>query len=526
MAVETPTTVRAPALHGASPRFAAIALAIGALYVVGAESTFWLARSPEGGVAFFPAAGVTLAAFVLTPRDRRPWLALVVAAAEISVDLRHGQGVAMAVGFAAANAAEPWVGASLLIAARRRSSTLRSNFAAYLATAVVAGPVVGALIGGSVSALTGSTEPFVSITTRWWIGDALGVLVIATPVLAWLEQHIASVDPRVSVAEVVALPLVAAGITLTVILVWNEPVIYIVLPVLMWSALRGGFSLASTTGLATALVAEFAVAHGHADRVFPGMSTTARLLYLQLFLAVALLSALLLAVEVGERVRAQRALRKMEQARLAQRIDGLAASAAERRRIARDVHDIVGHALNAVILQAGGARRMLGVDSVRSRELIESIERTGRDAFHDLDAALGLVDATPDLDPGRSLADLPDLVASLRDAGLTVDLAVDGPERPVPRIVARSAFRIAQEALTNVVKHGGGARASVLVAYEPDVLHLVIADDGRGAVRAPNGGRGLIGMRERVSVLGGRIETGPGEGGGFVVRASLPLKQK
>jgi signal transduction histidine kinase len=255
------------------------------------------------------------------------------------------------------------------------------------------------------------------------------------------------------------------------------------------------------------------------------MNTSARLLYLQLFLAVALLSALLLAVGVGERVRAQRALRAMEQARLAQRIDGLAASAAERRRIARDVHDIVGHALNAVILQAGGARRMLAVDADQSRELIESVERTGRHAFHDLDAALGLVDAAPALDPGRSLADLPELVASLRGAGLTVDLTIDGDERPVPQLVDRSAFRIAQEALTNVVKHAGGARARVVVAYEPDVLQLVIADDGLPDARASNGGRGLIGMRERVSVLGGRIETGPEEGGGFVVRASLPLKQ-
>lgn len=525
MAGETTATVRAPALHGESLRFAAIMLAVGVLYVLGAESTFWFARSPEAGVAFFPPAGVTLAAFVLTPRDRRGWLALVIAAAEAGVNLRHGQTVAMALGFAVANTVEPWVGSSLLRTMHRRPATLRRHFATYLASAVVLGPVVGALIGGAVSSLSGSPDSFVWIATRWWIGDALGVLVIATPILAWAEQRVASVDPHVSWAEVVALPALAAGVTALVILVWNEPLMYVVLPVLMWSALRGGFSLASTSGLATALVAEIAIAKGTADRVFPGMNTTARLLYLQLFLAVALLAALLLAVEVGERVRAQRALRAMEQARLAHRIDRLAEAAAERRRISREVHDIVGHALNAVILQAGGARRMLDLDADRSRTLIESIERTGRDAFRDLDAALGLVESAPDLDPGRSIADLPDLVASLRSAGLTVDLAIDGHEQPVPRLVDRSAFRIAQEALTNVVKHAGDARAHVLVAYEPDVLHLVIADDGPGALRRSNGGRGLIGMRERVSVLGGHIETGPGESGGFVVRASLPLKQ-
>lgn len=524
MAVDT-VTMRAPVFHGASIRFAAIVLAVGALYALGAESTFWFVHSPEAGIAFFPSAGVTLAALVLTPRHRRVWMLLVIAAAEASVDLRHGQAIAMALGFAVANTVEPWVGSSLLSRMHRQSATFRHHFATYVLTAVVVGPAVGALIGSTVSFLSGSADSFVWIATRWWIGDALGVLIIATPILAWAEQRVASVDPHVSPAEVVALPALAAGVTLLVILVWNEPLMYVVLPVLMWSALRGGFSLASTSGLVTALVAEIAVARGTADRVFPGMSTSARLLYLQLFLAVALLSALLLAVEVGERVRAQRALRAMEQARLAHRIDGLAEAAAERGRISREVHDIVGHALNAVILQAGGARRMLDLDADRSRTLIESIERTGRDAFRDLDAALGLVESAPDLDPGRGVADLPDLVASLRSAGLTVDLAIDGSERPVPRLVDRSAFRIAQEALTNVVKHAGDARAHVLVAYEPDVLHLVIADDGRGALRRSNGGRGLIGMRERVSVLGGHIETGPGESGGFVVRASLPLKQ-
>jgi signal transduction histidine kinase len=320
------------------------------------------------------------------------------------------------------------------------------------------------------------------------------------------------------------------------ILLWDQPVIYIVLPVLMLSALRGGFSLVTTTGLGMALVAEVAVGTGHArDALVTDQGTADQLLYLQLFLGVALLSALVLAIEVAERLRAQRAFRREQGVRLLARVDALDAAAEERRRIAREVHDIVGHALNAVVLQAGGARRVLDKDPPLARELIESVESTGRDAFRDLDAALGLVDSSPDLAPGRSIADLPDLVGALRRAGLDVSLTIRGDPRPLPRLVEWSAFRIVQEALTNVVKHNDDAHARVEVGYEPETLALVVTNDswsdaraaneGRNGHGEPTGGRGVVGMRERASVLGGQIEIGPDERGGFAVRARIPVKQ-
>jgi signal transduction histidine kinase len=516
----------APGLQFRAWRLAILVLLVGCVYTAGAETAFWLEHAAASGVAFFPAAGVTLAALAITPPRRWPWLIAVIIFAEVAVDLQHGQTVWMALGFAAANAAEPYVGATLLTRAYRVDATLRRSLLTYLVCAVVLGPMVGAAIGGTVATLAGNPSNGAWIATKWWIGDALGVLVVGTAVLAWVEQARHHVDPSVSWLEVVAFPVLAASVTLSTILIWDEPVLYIVLPVLMWSALRGGFSLLTTTGLTMAIVTNFAVRMGHArDALVTGRSPSDQLLYLQLFLAVALVSALVLAIEVAERLRARRALQKAEAARLLARVDALDAVADERRRIAGDVHDIVGHALNAMVLQAGGARRVLDRDPQLARELIESIESAGRDAFSDLDASLGLVDGAPALSPGRSIADLPEVVGALRQAGLDVNLTIAGRPRPLPRLVEWSAFRIVQEALTNVVKHTEGARVKVVVDYESDTLTLVVANDGRVVDGRANGGRGLIGMRERASVLGGQIEIGPNGRGGFTVRARIPVRQ-
>lgn len=507
-------------------RFALLVLGVGILYVLGAESAFWLEHQAATGVAFFPAAGVTLAALAVLPEERWPWILAVIVLAEIAVDVQHGQSLAMACGFAVANAAEPYVGATLLRKTYRVDTRMRRYFTRYVVYAVVVGPVVGAVIGATVASLAGSSDSAVSIATKWWTGDALGVLVVGTCILAWVEQVRHHTDPTVSWIEVVALPALAAGVALTTILVWHQSLIYIVLPVLVWAALRGGFSVLTTTGLAMAVAADVAVASGNArDSIVAESSTATQLLYLQLFLAVALLSALMLAIEVSERNRAQRSLRNAQAARLLARVDALDAAAEERRRIAREVHDIVGHALNAIVLQAGGARRVLDRDPPLARELIESIESTGRDAFGDLDAALGLVDSSPDLEPSRSIAQLPELVGALRRAGVDVNLTISGDRRPLPRLVEWSAFRIVQEALTNVVKHTAEPRAHVEVAYEPETLALVVINDGRAAAGDATDGRGIIGMRERASVLGGEIEIGPDGRGGFLVRARIPVKQ-
>jgi signal transduction histidine kinase len=511
-----------------------LAVLVGGLYALGAELPFWFLSSPAAGAPFFPSAGVTLAALVLTRRRHWPLLLAVVAVAEVAVDLQHHQTVPMALGFAAANVVEPLIGAVLLQRYFRREMTPLGALACFLLCAAVFGPMVGGAIGASVSALHGTDDPGALVALKWWIGDGLGVLVVATPVLAWAERWRHRVDPPTSVTETVVVTALVGAVTFASIMAWDEPLVYIVIPVLVWAALRGGVTLVATAGLAMALIINWAVVTGRAGSMSVATADPeTALLLVQLFIAVALLSALTLAAEVAERMHAQRALRASERARLRADLEVLDAAAKERQRIASEVHDIVGHALSVVLLQAGGARRIVADHPQRARELMESIESTGRDALRDLDAALGLVEGSSDPALSRGLADLDEMVGSVRSAGVAIDVTVEGEPRSLPRLVDWSAFRIVQEALTNVVKHAEGTHARVSIRYDPKDLHIEVTDgeslvstNGRGAVADGSGeGRGLVGMRERVTVLGGQLEAGVGPHGGFVVRACIPTER-
>ncbi len=201
------------------------------------------------------------------------------------------------------------------------------------------------------------------------------------------------------------------------------------------------------------------------------------------------------------------------------------AVAAERARIAREMHDIVAHHLSVVILQAAGARAA-GSPSLKT---LEKIEDSGRQALAETRRLLGVLRGSHDevdLAPQPGIADLPVLVASIREAGLPVSLAVDGEPALLPGAVGVSAYRIVQEALTNALKHAGPARARVRVHCSGDEVTIEIQDDGSGAAGTAGkaGGHGLAGMRERVAVLGGELRAGPEAGGGYAVRAMLPLR--
>ncbi len=206
------------------------------------------------------------------------------------------------------------------------------------------------------------------------------------------------------------------------------------------------------------------------------------------------------------------------------------AVAAERARIARELHDVVSHAIAVTVLQARGGRRMLGVDDVEVRRALDAIEQTNTQALSDMRRLLSLLRDSEDHgrdDPQPSLERLEALLDQLRASGLSVRLEVHGDEAggQVPPGVDLSAYRIIQEALTNVLKHAGrSATATVELEYGADDLTVVVSDDGRSPAR-PDGqghGHGLLGIRERVAVVGGQVDAGPGEHGGFVVRARLP----
>jgi signal transduction histidine kinase len=203
-----------------------------------------------------------------------------------------------------------------------------------------------------------------------------------------------------------------------------------------------------------------------------------------------------------------------------------AAIVAERSRIARELHDVVAHAISVIVLQARGGRRVLESDPADAREAFDTIERTGQQALDEMRRLLGMLRKSDDelaLAPQPSLKELGKLVEWVQAAGLPVEVAVEGEPRELPPGVDLSAYRIVQEALTNALRHAGPARARVLLRYGADDLELEIADDGVGTADDSGPGFGLIGMRERVAVYGGELDAGARPGGGYALRVRLPL---
>jgi signal transduction histidine kinase len=223
------------------------------------------------------------------------------------------------------------------------------------------------------------------------------------------------------------------------------------------------------------------------------------------------------------------------------------ATLAERLRIARELHDIVAHHVSVIVIQAQGAQRMVDLDPGRSRQAMADVERTARTALEEMRRLLGLLrasdapsgsdgadgtesaagDGGDERQPMEGLADIEVLASRMAATGLPVTMQTTGEPRPVPEDVGLTVYRIAQEALTNVLKHAGPAQAQVSLHYG-EQLEITVIDDGRGASAGlpgtgpPGAGRGTTGMRERVAMLGGQFTVGPQPGGGFRVHAAIP----
>jgi signal transduction histidine kinase len=195
----------------------------------------------------------------------------------------------------------------------------------------------------------------------------------------------------------------------------------------------------------------------------------------------------------------------------------------ERLRIARELHDVVAHNVSVMAIQAGAAR----VSGNSSREALQAIETTARDTLAELNRLLGVLRKGPDapLTPQPGLDQIEALLKTARDAGLEATLKVTGDQRPLAAALDLSAYRIVQEAITNVLKHANASRVEVTFDYEPDALGLTVSDNGTGATATVGAatGHGLIGMRERIEMFGGELGTGSSSLGGFTVRARLPI---
>ena len=250
------------------------------------------------------------------------------------------------------------------------------------------------------------------------------------------------------------------------------------------------------------------IAHGHVGGQNDG------------FTAVAVVVMLLIRLIVGSR---DRQLRLAERER---QVTAREAVVEERSRIARELHDVVAHHVSTMVVQAGAERRSLGEGSEQTAEVLGTIESVGRGALTEMRRMVSMLRSEPEdeLAPQPTLAQVEDLVAQLRATGLDVELQVTGTRRDLPVGIELSAYRIVQEALTNVLKHAAGARTVVEIGYRPHALEVLVRDDGSGTPQAlAVGGHGLVGVRERASMLGGRFEAGRQPGGGFAVRVVLPV---
>lgn len=280
----------------------------------------------------------------------------------------------------------------------------------------------------------------------------------------------------------------------------------------------------SLAGLAVTLVGLSIVNVTHPDVVpgdylFPGGFVVAMWLG-----ARTIHNRTLLAAELHEAAAAAAERREVAAAR---------AAAEERRRIAREMHDLVGHSVSVMVVQAGGARRILEHDPDRAVEAAVRIEATGRAALSEMRRLLGLLgaaDGDAAFEPQPTLDAIGPLIERANAAGLRATLHVDGDPRSLPAGAEVAAYRVVQEALTNTLKHAGAAQADVVLRWHPDALEIVVADRGSVPGRPhgdtadlPSGGHGIVGMRERVKVYGGELSANPRPDGGFVVRARIPL---
>jgi signal transduction histidine kinase len=318
---------------------------------------------------------------------------------------------------------------------------------------------------------------------------------------------------------------VASGLAFTA-LDLPPDLLWLAVPVAVYSVAVYGDRWVSLAGL---VVAEVGLV---ANQLTPGRFQAPTVVGNALFIGAAWLLGHFVGVRRVYVLQLEERTAELEQAReeLARR-----AVVEERLRLARELHDVVAHAMSVIAVQSGVGAHVANTQPKEAAKALAAIEATSRAALTELRRLLGVLrqedEPQGDLAPVPGLADLDVLLAEVSKAGLAVKLQVNGIRPPLPAGVDLSAYRIVQEALTNVVKHAGPARAQVVVGYGDQDVTVEVIDDGRGAVTSVSDGRvgtghGLIGMRERVQAFGGDLEAGPRPGGGFRVAARLPLAAK
>jgi signal transduction histidine kinase len=364
-------------------------------------------------------------------------------------------------------------------------------------------------IAGMLELVVGRDSPGAPTTTLWIAIPTVAVLVLplfarrrfpfAAPAAYWLLAAGISFGDGLLLAFIGSLGVVGLA---TAFLLGNLP-----------NPLKAG------AGLIIVLVGIVIVVYN-----IPGPQTVGDYVFIPLRFVVAWVAGYALR-ERAEQVEAaeERAMHAEREREAAARV----AVAEERARIARELHDIVAHAVSVMVLQVGAVRHKLPESLADDRDSLRSVERAGRTALAEMRRLLGAMRRDGDgleLTPQPGLDGLDSLLAEIARAGLPVELHIDGERFPLPRAIDLSAYRIVQEGLTNALKHAHASNADVTLRYAPDELQIEVRDDGDGTAtsdRAP--GYGLVGVRERVKIYGGEMSAGAATEGGFILSTRLPI---
>ena len=519
----------------ASPRLGVVALflVVAAAHAAGTAVVYQFNHLTSAGEVFFPAAGVTVAALLLVPR--RWWLVVLVAtfASELAADLILGEATAAAAGSALANTAEPVLGAALVLGAVGGCPQLhrRRDLVAFVLGAAVAAPALGALIGAAATRFTHLHGPFFTVFARWWTGDALGVLIVGSVILAWLTRDESAVRPRYGLFEGSLVAMLTFLVTWLVFWRWSPALAYLALVPLGWAAIRFGTRGATAAGAAIAVLAEWATGTGHGLFAVISRSHDQALWFLQLFLAVAILGGLMMAAAVAEVSRAEAALRASERAERDARLAASQAHAAERNRLARELHDSISQALFSMTMHASTAQLAmakagLDEDSPAARA-IGRLRTLTAGALAEMRALIF------ELRPGALAEE--GLVSALRrqaaaiSAREDVQITVGGPEERLnlARAAEEHCYRLVLEAWHNTVKHAGATAITTTISRDGAVVTVQVTDDGRGfdPAAVPPGHLGLQTMRERATAAGATLTVISAPGQGTTIALRLPTSQ-
>jgi signal transduction histidine kinase len=364
-------------------------------------------------------------------------------------------------------------------------------------------------IAGMLELVVGRNSPGAPSTTLWFTIPAVGVLVAPL----FLRRRFPFAGPAAYFVLAAALSYIDA---LLVPFIGSLGVVGLAAAFMLGWYVRN--SLQTVLGLVLTLGSLVIIVYK-----IPGAQTVGDFIFLPLRFAVAWVAGYAVRVrseqaEAAE-VRATRAERDREAA-------ARVAVAEERSRIARELHDIVAHAVSVMVLQVGAVRHKLPAALAEGSDALKSVERTGRTALAEMRQLLAAM--RPDGDeaeftPQPGLDGLDSLLKAIDRAGLPVRLHADGDPFPLPRAVDLSAYRIIQEGLTNALKHAQASHADVIVRYGSDELQIEIRDDGRGAATTDGLGHGLVGVRERIKIYGGEMSAGTATEGGFVLSTRLPI---